>query len=300
MIVKKTIGIVLSFLLAVGIAVPVSARQPAQPTWETAKNTALDWMLEATPDGPQIGGVVGEWAIRALARAGRVNTDDPWVKTWLDDLDEPDSLASLRRWTDFQRVVLALEALGLDATDFNGRDFVEPFRLFVPSSHRHAMNRTITADIYALIALAAVGEGSRWFLASVYNAQRPDGSWSLNPSLPTSVFDIDITAMALQALAPHYRRGDPLAVRAVERALEWLTAQTFRDAEGTAQMIVALTALGEGYAEEAAYYVSWLLRWYDPELGGFVRPSTPNRINALATVQAAYALTAYQRFLDEK
>ncbi|MCL2604988.1 MAG: hypothetical protein FWD90_10960 [Defluviitaleaceae bacterium] len=297
---KKITGLILAFLLAVGFAVPVGAARPAMDASIPAMDASLDWLLEATPNGPQVGGVVGEWAVRALARAGRINADDPWAAAWLADLESVLSEIdagltppSLRRWTDYQRITLALDELGLNSANHHGHNLIEPFRWFVPTSHRHAINRTVLVDIYALITLETVGISSRLYLLSLYNAQRADGTWSLNPAQPASVFDIDVTAMALQAIAPHYRRGDERAARTVNLALDWLEAQTFRDAESTAQMIIALTLLGDDYADRAAYYVQVLLQWFNPELGGFIRDTHPNRINALATVQAAYALTVY-------
>jgi hypothetical protein len=320
---KVLLGFI-AFLMTLSMAVPVNAAQRRVSGWETAMNAALDWMLDATPDGPAPGGVVGEWAVYTLARAERIDADDPWAQSWLGQLDNvlgeikrtqnanpgisinrPPSAGTfplpLRRWTDFQRVALALEALGLDATDYNGFDFTAPYRFFVPTSQRHALNRTILADLYALVAIEAVGCGGRdnLFLANVIHAQRRDGTWSLNPAQPTSLYDIDITAMALQALAPYYRRGENRVVRAVERATDWLFGQTFTDPESTAQMIMGLTALGDKYAEEAAYYVEWLMRWFNPAAGGFVRTVNPSVVNAMATVQAAQALVEYYYFINE-
>ena len=305
----------------------VASATPASPTaprWETIMYSAMDWILEATPDGARLGGVVGEWAIRAMARAEKIDAHSPWLETWLGELnaaiielEAENNPAALRRWTDFQRVSLALDALGLDVRNYRGFDFTAPFAVFVAPAQRNAANRTILADIYALISLEAIlkttleatsnpasqnfttnAEARRYFNALI-QAQRADGTWSLNPASPTSVFDIDVTAMALQALAPFYHAGNRTAIQAVERAMLWLSAQTFRDPESTAQMIVAMTLLGENYAQKAAYYVQWLLRWYSPQLGGFVRTNHFNAVNAMATVQAVYALTAFQQFVYE-
>jgi hypothetical protein len=109
--------------------------------------------------------------------------------------------------------------------------------------------------------------------------------------------DIDITAMALQALAPYYNDGDPDVKEAVQLALRWLQRQSFPDPESTSQMIVALTALG--LAEEAEYYVNRLLRWFDPAAGAFRRPNPTDPVNMMATEQAAYALVAYWRFVND-
>jgi len=101
----------------------------------------------------------------------------------------------------------------------------------------------------------------------------------------------------MQALAPHYH-DDRRVAEAVDKALDWLRAQTFSDVEGTAQMIVALTALGPDFANEAEYYVDHLLRWFDAATGGFRRPSVNDPVNLMATEQAAYALVAYWRFVN--
>ncbi|MCL2187924.1 MAG: hypothetical protein FWB87_04085 [Defluviitaleaceae bacterium] len=292
----KILAVAAIYFAVAAFAMPVHAA----PGYTDAKNAALDWLLEAAPDGAQVGGVVGEWAVRALALAGRIDAQDPWTRAWLTDLDASlaqlntgATPATLRRWTDLQRITLALGALGLDATNYNGRDLTADFRFFIPNSRRATVNRTITADIYALIALESVGRTSPWFFSALLQAQRPDGTWSINPAQATSAFDIDITAMAVQALVPFYREGNPRAVTAVQRASQWLTAQTPANAESTAQVILAFTALGEGYNTYASYYVAHLLQWFDPALGGFTRPSVLNQVNAMSTVQAAYALAVY-------
>lgn len=283
-----------SLLLAALLLVSISARA-ASPfsDWETLLDASLDWVVEISPDGAAIGGVVGEWAVMAMVRAGRGDADCPWVRGWLDALaqDGAAEVSALRRWTDYQRVVLALDALGLDATDFHGRDFTAPFRAFVPVGLRGAMNRTVLADIFALRALDAVGANSRMYLAHVLHLQRADGSWGLNAAAPSTAGDVDVTAMAVQALAVHYARGDARAVAAVGRALEWLAAQEIRDAEGAAQVLTALVMLGEAHAEAAQNCMIVLMTWYNYAAGGFVRPGQPTRMNAMATVQAAYALS---------
>jgi len=280
----------------------------------------LEWIKATSPSGPQIGAAVGEWAVLAMVRAGRVTIEDPWMQSWITDIanvmteidditaatgadiNHPPSAGTfptdLRRWTDFQRLTLALGAFGLDATDFMGWDVTAPFNSFVPTAQRHALNRTILADIFGLIALNSQGNTEEQFLSNVLSLQRNDGSWSLDPARPTSALDLDITAMALQALAPFYRAGAAGIADAVYRAVDWLLAQEVPDPEGTAQIIVALTALGPAYATEAEYYVELLLAWFDPSTGGFRRPTHTDPVNHLATIQAAYALVAYWRFVN--
>jgi len=333
---RKTVSFFLIFLMIIGFTTPIttahasqvnragrsasSALLPAPASWESAMNRSLDWIQSTVSPNPVVGSVGGEWAVLALARANRVTADDPWIRAWLADLDrtlaEVDRLAvnndiqnptsagtfpsALRRWTDFQRVTIAVSALGLDASDYNGRNLTEIFSSYVPSAERHPLNQTINVDTFALIALDArhyKGDRDR-FIQSLIDAQRDDGTWSLSPNSPSSSFDLDVTAMALQALAPYYYRNDVRVANAVDMALGWLRAQTFPDVESTAQMIVALTALGSNFADEAEYYVIHLLRWFDPATGGFRRLTPNDPVNLMATEQAAYALVAYWRFLN--
>ena len=308
----------LAVVMLISIVAPANGVQAQAQTpyanWEYAMDRSLDWIRNAVAPHPLVGFVGGEWAVLAMARAGRVDVNDPWVLGWLADLErmlaEVDRISAqghdiqrppsagtfpggIRRWTDFQRVTLALSALGLDATDFNGRDLTAIYRTFVPVNERHALNMTINVDTFALIAMdtAPYDGDRREFIEWLLESQSPRGTWSLGS------FDLDVTAMAAQALAPYYH-SDPDIRAAVDRALGWLRAQYFPDPESTAQMIVLFTALGPDFAEEAAYYVSWLLRWFDPASGGFRRPTPNDPVNHMATEQAAYALVAYWRFIN--
>jgi len=317
---RKLLSIFIAIMLIMGLALPASASPRGNSDWETAMNRSLDWIQQQISTGPVVGSVGGEWAVISLARAGRITADDPWLRSWFADLDrllaeverlsathdiqQPPSAgtfpSALRRWTDFQRVTLALSSLGIDATNHRGHDLTAVYTAFVPPAQRHSLNRTINVDTFALIALDAKpysGDSDR-FIRQLLNDQRANGTWSLNPANPTSAFDIDITAMALQALAPYYYRNDPRVTNAVNNALRWLRAQTFHDVESTAQMIVALTALGPEFADEAEYYVNWLLQWFDTSTGAFRRPNINSPINLMATEQAAYALVAYRRFVN--
>jgi len=307
----------LTTVLILGLIPPATAAYAHQPTtvdWEYAMNRSLDWIRETVTPNPLVGYIGGEWAILALARAGRITADDPWVRGWLADLErlltEVDRLKAaghniqnppsagtfpggMRRWTDFQRVTIALSSLGLDATNFNGRDITAIYSTFVPAHNRHALNMTVNVDTFALNALnTRPYEGDRdAFIQWLLQRQSPQGTWSLG------TFVLDVTAMAAQSLAPYYHTN-PAVRAAVNNSLNWLRTQTFPDPESTAQMIVLLTALGEEFTEEAAYYVNRLLRWFDPVSGGFRRPAPTDPVNLMATEQAAYALVAYWRFVN--
>ena len=260
------------------------------PDWETAMNRALD-RIYATTQNPIADSIGGEWAILALARSGRINADNPLAHRYLATLDATlANLLAAGRWTDLQRVALAVTSLGLDASDLNGHDLTAAYRTFVPINHRPLHSRATNADTFALIALDSMpyDGGREQFVQSLLDTQF-GGGWRI--SATATVPDIDTTAMVVQALAPYYN-SDSRVRTAIDTALDWLSRQNIPDAEGNAQMIVALSALGRA---EASRYVDALLSFYDAESGGFMRN---NRVNAMTTEQAAYALVAYWRFVN--
>ncbi|MCL2840231.1 MAG: terpene cyclase/mutase family protein [Defluviitaleaceae bacterium] len=302
-------------LILTMLIVPVAVQaEDTIPDWETAMYRSLDWIYDSVTPHPLVGSVGGEWAVLALARAGRVTADDAWVQGWLTDVErmllEVDRLtreghniqhppsagtfpSGMRRWTDFQRLALALGSVGFNAADFNGRDLTAVYSTFVSVDERHALNMTINADAFALIALNAIPHerDSMDFIDWILASQNPTGTWAFGR------LEIDTTSMVVQALAQYY--DDNAEVRmAVDLALDWLRRQTFSDPESTAQMIVALTALGEDFAEEALVYVQWLLQWFDEESGGFRRSNSDDMIDPMSTEQGAYALVAYWRLVN--
>lgn len=124
----------------------------------------------------------------------------------------------------------------------------------------------LNAYIFALITLDsesyAVPDGSRYtrtgIIKEILAAEEPGGGFGLDKG----AFDIDITAMALQALAPYYGSQNALSVgispgeisRTVDRALARLASVmkencTFcsygaENTESTAQVVIALCSLG--------------------------------------------------------
>ena len=307
---RRFIAICVAVVLTLGLFVPawvVRADEGAGLDWEYAMNRSLVFLRNAAPGNPMPGNVGSDWVIISLARAGWADRDDFWIRAWLTNLERIFyGSAHPGQWsmTDFQRVTLVLTALGLDARDFVGFDLTFPFSEFVPVGGRAARNRTINADIFALIALeAGLFDGDRAdYVSSVLTAQRGDGSWGLNPNAPSVAGDLSITGMALQALVPYYDVYEP-AREAVRRGLAWAGSLGFDNPECLSQLIIALAALAgenESYSARTSAYVALLLDWFDPVSGGFRRPGPADPVNHMATEQAALALVAYWRFVNGK
>ena len=144
-------------------------------------------------------------------------------------------------------------------------------------------------------------------------SQREDGSWPVIAS--SQVPDVDMTAMAVQALAPYYENAQVKA--AVDAALTFLAGVqnadgTFSEipgtdasAESTAQVIVALTALGidptadSRFVKSGVSVVDALCGFYVTG-GGFRHLMDDADVDGMATEQGYYALAAYYRLTAGK
>ena len=141
----------------------------------------------------------------------------------------------------------------------------------------------------------------------ILDAQLPDGGWNLSGENA----DPDMTAMAIQALAPYYKTNETVKA-AVDKALEALSALQRTDggfgswgtvnSESCAQVIVALTALGidptadSRFVKNGHTVLDALAGFY--VTGGGFRHTAGGERNDMATEQGYYALASYYRFLN--
>ena len=151
---------------------------------------------------------------------------------------------------DLQRLIINLDACGVDFTDIDGVNLQE--QCF---NHTQLMAGGINGVIFALLALEhCTLDGTETYNAdSLVNLllqnQKDDGSFALNFDMDS---DVDITAMAVSALANYTGRAAVTA--AIDRALVWLSEQQNADGsysncygesccESTAQVMIALAAM---------------------------------------------------------
>lgn len=227
---------------------------------ENAYQTTGD-LLE-TLGTPNVGSVGGEWMVIGLARSGRTVPDGYYenVVKYVQENCDADERLDENRATDNARVILALTAIGKDVTNVGGHNLLAGL-----DEMSYVTYQGINGPIWTLIALdshdyAPQGDVTREKLIdAILGAQLPDGGWDMMGKAA----DTDITAMAIQALAPYYDTNDAVKA-AVDKALDALSAMqnddgTFSTAfsgktsESTAQVIVALTALGINPATDSRF-----------------------------------------------
>ena len=275
---------------------------------DTIYKTTGDFM--ATLGTPTVNSTGGEWMVIGLARSGRTvpaGYYDNVVEYVKANADANERLHPTKV-TDNARVILALTAIGKDVTNVGGHNLLKGL-----DSMAYVQAQDINGPIFTLIALDShnyptMGDVTREKLIQVIlDAQLNDGGWNLSAENA----DPDMTAMAIQALAPYYKTNETVKA-AVDKALEALSALQRSDggfdswgtvnSESCAQVIVALTALGidptadSRFVKNGHTVLDALAGFY--VTGGGFRHTAGGERNDMATEQGYYALAAYYRFAN--
>ena len=258
-----------------------------------------------------------EWHILGLARSEYAGCDEIFEKYYEDvvkKIKDSKGVLSKNKYTEYSRVIVAVKAIGRNPKNTGGFDMTEKL-LEKEKVTRQGLN----GPVWALIALNTDGyadssaefkKTAKEYISYILDAEKDGGGWSLNSSETNA--DADITAMALTALAPYYKE-DSRVKEAADRAVLWLSENQNSDgtysswgtvnSESCAQVTVALTSLGidpnkdERFIKNGKSVLDGLLGFYTD--GGFKHVST-GKLNAMATEQGYYALTAYFRFTGGK
>lgn len=275
---------------------------------DTIYKTTGDFM--ATLGTPTVNSTGGEWMVIGLARSGRTvpaGYYDNVVEYVKANADANERLHPAKV-TDNARVILALTAIGKDVTNVGGHNLLKGL-----DNMAYVQAQDINGPIFTLIALDShnyptMGDVTREKLIQVIlDAQLNDGGWGLSADKA----DPDLTAMAIQALAPYYKTNETVKA-AVDKALEALSALQRSDggfdswgtvnSESCAQVIVALTALGidptadSRFVKNGHTVLDALAGFY--VTGGGFRHTAGGERNDMATEQGYYALAAYYRFAN--
>ena len=275
---------------------------------DTIYKTTGDFM--ATLGTPTVNSTGGEWMVIGLARSGRTVPAGYYdnVVEYVKAKADANERLHPAKVTDNARVILALTAIGKDVTNVGGHNLLKGL-----DNMDYVQTQDINGPIFTLIALDShnyptMGNVTREKLIQVIlDAQLNDGGWDLSADKT----DPDMTAMAIQALAPYYKTNETVKA-AVDKALEALSALQRTDggfgswdtvnSESCAQVIVALTALGidptadSRFVKNGHTVLDALAGFY--VTGGGFRHTAGSERNDMATEQGYYALASYYRFLN--
>lgn len=275
-----------------------------------------------------------DWLPIGLSRCGVEDDYDAYLaalQTYVEQkYREPDKLDRVKA-TEWHRISLAVLACGGDPTHFGKDENGNDINLIADGVYNRGKTVDIGAQglngwLWGLITLDSmkynIPAGSSYtrteMIKKILSFQLPDDGFNLRFA-QGSTADPDITAMAIQALAPYYRNSTFNVKDPVDKALDCLSELQLdtgdfrswgtRNSESVSQIIVSLCSIGVDPQNDSRFIKNGInlldaLFYYQQEDGGFAHsyesdPGNPSAIpgesNSIATDQALLALVAVWR-----
>lgn len=259
------------------------------------------------------GNSASDWVAMVLAFAGESDAYENYLNRMEDYVAEQyqtQGYLDAIKATEYHRISLTMLALGGDPaniqTDNEKINLVADgtWNFYGGSPGEQGCNGLI----YALLTLEAkdnfLSEEHESFREELINEllayQDADGGFALNASFGA---DIDMTAMAVQALAPYQEQTN--VKEATEKALQWISEKIFETtaSESISQTLLALCAMGidpdnERFIKDNQTLLDELNR-FRTEDGMYQHELQDETSNLVATYQALLALEAVQKLRTE-
>lgn len=319
---RNITALTLALLLALTLCVPAFGETPSWGALaaevaaaQQAERGIADNQPLLTEDAFPAGSSVSDWTALALARSGAADDYAGYLARLQAYVErqyaENGSLHDVKA-TEYHRIALTVAALGGDPASFGTKPDGTAIDLVAEGTYNWQGDdlggQGLNGWIFALLTVDAAGAevpaDARYsrqdMIDAIISAQLPDGGFALGGS----AMDVDITAMALQALAP-YQEQYPEVIDAALSALS--AAQTVNggyeswgteNGESCAQVILALTALDidptadERFQKNQRNVVEALMD-FRLSAGGFAHEKD-GPLDAMACEQAMQALTAME------
>lgn len=329
---KKRVRNIISWLiiLFLGVSQTVYAKDEEElekmiaQTAESIQNytdSKEEYLLKDEENMPA-GSSVGDWIAMVLAFSGQADAYEDYLER-LEDYVETQYANNGRldsvKATEYHRIALTMLALGGNPTSVEVQG--EKVNLIADGTYDFS-GETLGMQganglIYALLTLDSmkyeVPKDAKFtrevIVEELLACQCANGGFSL---IGNGEGDVDITAMALQALAPYMEQKN--VQEAVNKALAWLSEQmtesgTFvaygnENVESTAQVVLALCALGidpdtdERFKKGENSPIDGI-NYFRMENGMYMHTLSDGEADAIATYQSLLALEALDKLREE-
>ena len=314
--------------------------------WKKADNgsTADDYLMNNT-FLELAGSSAGDWFPIGLGRYGYPDNNQGYLAMITEVVrnryKEPGKLSSVKA-TEWHHISLAILAMGGDPTAVGKDPDGKPINLIADGTYDRGKTASlgkqgINGWIWGLITLDSrryqIPPGAFYsrsdIITEILRQQLLDGGFALTGSSS----DSDITAMAIQALAPYYNSAETYTYQreatgqkttrsvreVVDEALVWLAKTQLpggdykswgtNNLESTAQVVVALCSLGidpqkdQRFIKNGVSLLDGMLSYRMTD-GGFIHSRTyesdnptsqPDKSNSMAGEQALYSCVAVWR-----
>lgn len=318
-------------------------------SWRKAiSGVSLDEPLMSEVFLDSVGSTAGDWAAIGIGRSGYADDYNAYLavtSAYISKSYQENGYLDRTKVTEWQRIGLAVLSAGGDPVSIGEDQEGNPIDLVADGSYNRGKVMSLGTQgtnglIFGLLLMdsmrydipADAADTREGLLEKILSSQIKDGGFNLTSIDPQS--DVDMTAMALQALAPYYnsektyryvqqgtKQDQVKSVRqVVDEALQFLsssqqesggfTSWGSENSESCSQVLIALTSLGidpgndQRFIKNGNTVIDGLMQ-YHMEEGGFVHSkeydeenpnADPDKSNTMASDQALCALTALCRY----
>lgn len=260
----------------------------------------------------------GDWFVIGISRLGLKDDYDAYyskIENIVKERYESEGTLHKVKATEYHRVIFAVLASGGNPQNVAGVNLIKD-GIYDRANVAALDKQGINGYIFALIAADANAyefpdnacDTREDIINGILEKELTNGGFSLTGT----ALDVDVTAMAIQALSNYYDREDIKGV--VDRALLKLSSLQqddgdfvsygYANAESTAQVVIALTSLGidpltdERFIKNGNTLFDGMMK-YRMEDGGFAHcfgnPSYKEESNSMASEQILLAMVAMLR-----
>lgn len=317
--------------------------------WRKAiSGVSLDEPLMSEVFLDSVGSTAGDWAAIGIGRSGYADDYNAYLAVtaaYISKSYQENGYLDRTKATEWQRIGLAVLSAGGDPVSIGEDQEGNPVDLVEDGSYNRGKVMSLGIQgtnglIFGLLLMdsmrydipADAADTREGLLEKILSSQIKDGGFNLTSMDPQS--DVDMTAMALQALAPYYnsektyryvqqgtKQDKVKSVRqVVDEALQFLsssqqesggfTSWGSENSESCSQVLIALTSLGidpgndQRFIKNGNTVIDGLMQ-YHMEEGGFIHSkeydeenpnADPDKSNTMASDQALCALTALCRY----
>lgn len=317
--------------------------------WRKAiSGVSLDEPLMSEVFLDSVGSTAGDWAAIGIGRSGYADDYNAYLAVtaaYISKSYQENGYLDRTKATEWQRIGLAVLSAGGDPVSIGEDQEGNPVDLVEDGSYNRGKVMSLGIQgtnglIFGLLLMdsmrydipADAADTREGLLEKILSSQIKDGGFNLTSIDPQS--DVDMTAMALQALAPYYnsektyryvqqgtKQDQVKSVRqVVDEALQFLsssqqesggfTSWGSENSESCSQVLIALTSLGidpgndQRFIKNGNTVIDGLMQ-YHMEEGGFIHSkeydeenpnADPDKSNTMASDQALCALTALCRY----
>lgn len=317
--------------------------------WRKAiSGVSLDEPLMSEVFLDSVGSTAGDWAAIGIGRSGYADDYNAYLAVtaaYISKSYQENGYLDRTKATEWQRIGLAVLSAGGDPVSIGEDQEGNPIDLVADGSYNRGKVMSLGTQgtnglIFGLLLMdsmrydipADAADTREGLLEKILSSQIKDGGFNLTSIDPQS--DVDMTAMALQALAPYYnsektyryvqqgtKQDQVKSVRqVVDEALQFLsssqqesggfTSWGSENSESCSQVLIALTSLGidpgndQRFIKNGNTVIDGLMQ-YHMEEGGFIHSkeydeenpdANPDKSNSMASDQALCALTALCRY----